>query len=321
MMDRRPKTWLLFSLWMAISSCAMPLDHRTVDGTYLDFNGEVRHTYGHNYETVVNAGIDTLAALDLPVRSKRGGPWETIVLAAAPAGSTLRLRFRPEVGGRTSVGVRTGTTGYRDHEFSFHVHARLKERLKSAVAAPPDREPGSPTRPMVADDSQDVPTNERDPAVGQAATPYSESGFIPNKAIVAPVSPSMASRPESAGPAQFPEKSIPARLPKPDYTVYFQKNSNLPGPDQMAKLDQIADRVMANPSWTISLSGYAGRDESEGQHGLVSETRVMAVKFYLVGKGVAAERIADRTQEMPAIGKTVDAHLQQRVDIRLFPGP
>lgn len=321
MMDRRPKTRLLLSLWMAISSCAMPLDHRTVDGTYLDFNGEVRHTYGRNYETVVNAGIDTLAALDLPVRSKRGGPWETIVLAAAPAGSTLRLRFRSEDGGRTTVGVRTGTTGYRDHEFSFHVHALLKKKLKNAVVAPSDREPGSATRPMAADDSQDVPTNERDPAAGQAATSYSESGSIPNKALAAPASPSMASRPGSAGPSEIPGKFFPARLPKPDYTVYFQKNSNLPGPDQMAKLDQIADRVMANPTWTISLSGYAGRDENESQPGLVSESRVMAVKFYLVGKGVAAGRIADQTQKMPAIGKAVDAHLQQRVDIRLFPGP
>lgn len=117
----------------------------------------------------------------------------------------------------------------------------------------------------------------------------------PKAAPIAPPPPpprAMEPAPQPA-PAVVPPPPPPARFEKVTMsaTELFGFDSAKLNPNQ-PKLDDIANVLNANSSIdNVVISGYADRLGSDKYNQKLSERRALSVKEYLVGKGVAANRL------------------------------
>lgn len=318
-MKRFRHTLIFLICVIAMSACAARIGTRTTDGTYLNINGEAVNVYSGEYDDTVQAGIAALAAKKLTVHHTREGRNETVVLAGAPDGSPLRLHFVKEGRNLTVVKVRTGTIGFWDQGFSYQIQALINEQLKRKARPSPytpadlkATSAGIKSEPIVARrtvsslaPSYAFAASERPLATETGSSPSAQAASLPNSEVLT-----------ASG-----EPPSPPPLPEPDFTVYFDEDSNLPGPNEMAKLDQAVMQMIANPLSHIALSGFAGKNENDGQSQIVSESRLLAVKYYLIGKGVDADRIATAEHVLNLNEKADGVQRHRRVEIRFSPGP
>lgn len=306
---------------IAMSGCATRLGPGAADGTYLTINGEVINAYDRKYNEMVQAGLDLLSAMKMPIRYKRELPNETIVLTQTWDDLPLKVRFIQEGRNLTVVKVRTGYVGFWDKEFSHIIHTLITEQLKRRTRPPSDTPAISNTTTALKEVNSE--TSETRPTVSAPAPPPASKSYsrsIPTTTERSASAPTV-SVPERAAPPVSEEKPSEFPLSEPDITVYFEEDSNLPNPDEMAKLEQAAHQAFENPQWHMALTGYAGSQENNGHPQMVSESRVSAVKFYLIGKGVDANRIVTIAQELGLSEKVVSAQRLRRVEIRFLLGP
>ena len=76
-----------------------------------------------------------------------------------------------------------------------------------------------------------------------------------------------------------------------DATVLFASNKSELRAAGRETLDAFVAKLRGLESQSVMAIGYADRRGSESANQILSEERVAAVKSYLVGKGIAAERI------------------------------
>lgn len=76
-----------------------------------------------------------------------------------------------------------------------------------------------------------------------------------------------------------------------DATVLFDSDKSALRPAGRATLDEFISRIHGLDSQRIVAIGYADRRGSHDANQILSERRVDAVKAYLVGKGIKAERV------------------------------
>jgi len=77
-------------------------------------------------------------------------------------------------------------------------------------------------------------------------------------------------------------------------------------------LDKLADRMNRDPSLRLQLLGYSDDQESASQTRRVSLFRVLAVRTYLMKKGIASTRM-----DVRALGNKNDGAAPDRVDIQV----
>lgn len=320
-MKRFYHTLILLLCLIAISGCATRLGTSTADGTYLNINGEVVNAYASKYDVTVRAGLEALAAMKIPVRYKHEGYNETIVFAEALDGSPLKLRFIQEGRDLTAVKVRTGTIGFWDDGFSYQIHALIKKQLKRRTRPSPGTSPDLKSTVAPAGVASDT-LETKHTVSAPAPPPASKSPNRPVPKKTAPLaSASTVSVPERGASPVSEGKPSKSPVTEPDITVYFDEDSNLPNPDEMAKLEQAAHQASENPLWHMALTSYAGSQENDGYPQMVSESRVSAVKFYLIGKGVDANRIVTIEHEVGVSEKGGSEQRLRRVEIRFLLGP
>jgi OmpA-OmpF porin, OOP family len=110
-----------------------------------------------------------------------------------------------------------------------------------------------------------------------------------------------------AAPAPRPAPVIVAAVaPLPVYekvsfdaNVLFDSNKSELRPAGRATLDQFIEKISGLESQSVMAIGYADRMGTDASNQLLSEQRVNIVKSYLVGKGVAANRV-----QTSALGET-----------------
>ena len=313
---------------MLLLGCGTPLVPATTDGPYLDFSGDVVHYYMASPDEMVQAGLLALQAMRVPVDGKLEEDGQTLILAAAPDGSALRVRFVREGRDLTAVKVRTGLTGYWDQEFSHQLHALIQEEVKRSKRSAPATVRNRPRAPEKAVTGSAIAIGtgsdhpEERPAGPVASAP---TGPVPTEkgSPPAPIQPerTRASVPERSASSSPRPQSDPPSWPTPHVAVYFDADSNFPGPGEMAKLEAVAVQLTANPTWSASLVGFANDSENKGRPGMVAESRVLAVKFYLVGKGIDADRLSIIAEGEDDGQMASDAQVSRRVDIYLVQGP
>lgn len=86
------------------------------------------------------------------------------------------------------------------------------------------------------------------------------------------------------------EAAAPVELP----TVYFAFDSTTIAAGESAKLQEIKNRMTANPEMKITLDGWCDRYGSKAVNERISLRRAEAVKVWLVNNGIAADRITVR---------------------------
>ena len=324
------------ALAVLLSGCAGGL---FTDGyaTYLDANGDVVRAYLAPFPLTVGAGVEALADIGGAVASRRIEGHETIVQAQALDGSPMRIRFVKEGRNLTVVKVRTGRVGLLNHEYSNQLHVYLAERLKpSGQLAPPAAALAGSGEVAPEDDltgtASPKATLKFSPTDAAQTSTRRQPKTPPPDGIAGPKGPA-STRPQvdrmekSAPPdgdrdpsAEVTKRTDPQQ-PRPDYVIFFERDSNILPPEAMATLNQASRRIQANSDIIVTISGYADPDEDPEQLHLVSESRTLAVKSYLVGSGIAPGRIrttwhgsklADPARE--------DKYKQRRVEIRLHRG-
>ena len=254
---------LLAASLLMIWGCGVRVGPVATNGTYLNLNGEAVNAYANPLPETMEAALQVLAFLKVPVGSHSLADGAGIITATAPDGSPLHLQFVEEGRALTVVKIRTGAVGYWGRELSYYLQALINERLKHPGIGAPDAVLAGKAPP------------KRD-AAGPIAS------LAPPEVTPKPHSPA----PPSPGPSM-----------RPDASIYFEANSNLPQAGELAKLDALARLLFENPSWRLSLVGYAENEENEGQPQMVAENRVLAVKFYLIGKGLDGQRLVTHSDD------------------------
>ncbi len=118
--------------------------------------------------------------------------------------------------------------------------------------------------------------------------------------------PAAAATTAAAGPAQ-PAPTPPELLGR----LAFDKDQVILDDRQRQELDKIATRLRANPALRIMIDSYASPREGQASDARrISVKRAVALRKYLITKGLVQERISVR-----ALGDTVADEPKDRADV------
>ncbi|HET8728458.1 MAG TPA: OmpA family protein [Alphaproteobacteria bacterium] len=190
-------------------------------------------------------------------------------------------------------------------------------------------EPDESVEPTTAE----APTKTEQPAAAEAPTPpqMAERRAAPDAAEAdierAPTEPAAnAAEPAADAPAQAqpdqPEEAQVAAVPKepasidmlPDggFTIAFDPGSEELSPSGGRLLSGLAQRLMENEELRLQVRAYAGgTPETASQARRLSLNRALAVRTFLIDRGVRGTRI-----DVRALGNTALEGSQDRVDLQ-----
>lgn len=205
----------------------------------------------------------------------------------------------------------------------------------SAPAAPSAAT--APTNTTTTANGVAVSTNVPTPGGGTAApTPSSESSAESNEAgatnetseaaeAAAPAAPAAPAAGETAAPAQAAAPATAetqnAALPpaagageagtgEKTQILFAEGSAELP-PEATSQLDAIADRLAKDESLRLQLMAYAsGTEDTASKARRISLSRALAVRAYLIDKGIRSTRM-----DVRALGNKVEGEPADRVDI------
>ena len=310
--------------------CTMRVGKRMADGTYLTLNGEAVSYYIGPYDLTFQSGLQVISSMKMPIQEISKLRDGTVIMSETPDSSPLRLQFIKEGRGITMVKIRTGRVGFGDNELSFQLHAMMKAQLKrlnhqraqekrmnqqkplpessidknQAVASPGTRNAASVSKP---------------PAPVQSPKLKYEAASLPNEEDSKPQTTKTVA---SASGESLPivENISESQHTKPGVSIFFDADSNLPADGEWTKLDRIAIQAHSNLNSKIALTGYVGEFDNMDQAELLSKNRVMAVKYYFIGKGVDADRLVVVPQALIK-KEQMQGEAYRRVEIRIITEP
>jgi outer membrane protein OmpA-like peptidoglycan-associated protein/type II secretory pathway predicted ATPase ExeA len=120
-----------------------------------------------------------------------------------------------------------------------------------------------------------------------------DTGEAPPEAAVKPSLPSSETNaPEPANPATPGNDSAADVWPlQTGAMVQFDSNSYVIGPEYAKLLDRVAAYLERHPGQRVSLQGYSDNIGNRDYNLFISKYRALVVEYYLIGKGVPAERM------------------------------
>jgi outer membrane protein OmpA-like peptidoglycan-associated protein len=98
-------------------------------------NGELTKTYRSGYHETVQASIDTLKNLKIPIDEEISDELKTSIKATRPDGTPIRIEIIRIEKKLTEVGVRTGSVGLWDQKVSKQIQDIIGERLNNKSTA------------------------------------------------------------------------------------------------------------------------------------------------------------------------------------------
>lgn len=104
--------------------------------------------------------------------------------------------------------------------------------------------------------------------------------------------------------------------------VYFGYDSSQLAPEEVTKIEQVADFMLGDPACVLIVEGHCDERGSNEYNLSLGEQRALSVRSYLVNLGLAAERIQSRSfgEERPAVIGTGEAvwRLNRRGEFVLY---
>ncbi len=308
----------------------MRVGKRMEDGTYLTLNGEAVNYYIGPYDLTLQAGLQVISYLEMPIHERRKVRDGIVIKSETPGGSPLRLQFIKEGRSITMVKIRTGKLGYLDNEFSYQLHALMKAQFNRLNQQRAQLKHINQKKP-VQEPYRDIPSTAASPDIRTAT-----SADKPSAPVKAPsLKPEAAKLPNEENSERKTAKTVASAsreaLPigesvselqstKSSVSIFFDTDSNLPAEAELTKLDRIALQALSNLNTKLALTGFVGEFDDMDQAELLAKSRVMAVKYYLIGKGVDADQIVAVPQTLIKKEQTHD-EAYRRVEIRIYTEP
>jgi outer membrane protein OmpA-like peptidoglycan-associated protein len=161
--------------------------------------------------------------------------------------------------------------------------------------------------------SQPTPLTAPPAPVAEVAPPPAVPAIAPPPAAAAPApAPTPAEAPQSIASLSSPPSpiSLPASVGSPASIVFAADSSQLPS-DAKPRLDAIIHSMTGNARLRAQIIAYAaGTPDSASQARRLSLSRALAVRAYMIEKGVASTRL-----DVRALGHQTDGGSPDRVDI------
>jgi peptidoglycan-associated lipoprotein len=188
----------------------------------------------------------------------------------------------------------------------------VRERPDAMKAAPPTAmPPPPPPPPMVAAPPPSVPGAPTTPEPGAPTTPAQPAQPSTGEQIAQQQQPPRVPAPEPQESRPVPKDF--AAVPELK-TVFFAFDKADLRPDDAALLDQSAEWLKGN-DMLVLVEGHADERGTNEYNLALGERRAKAIRDYLIGKGIAAERIntVSYGEERPlCTDKTEDCFKQNR---------
>ncbi len=152
------------------------------------------------------------------------------------------------------------------------------------------------------------------PAVELPKAPEAPAAPVASAPPAAPPAPAVAA-PPPARPAPQQQAAVQPRAPAaPESSeVRFTAGDANLSDDGKGRLDRIADAMKANGQSRLQLLAYAVEDGSPSKSRRLSLSRALAVRSYLINKGVQSARI-----DVRALGDSVPSGDPNRVDLKIL---
>ena len=273
--------FILFSLLWGISGCAVGVIGVGAGvGAITYINGQLQKTYEADYQESVQVSMETLDLLKIQVTDKVAGELKTTIKAERPDGTPVTLYVERIEEGLTRVGVRTGTVGIgiRNKQASEQIQDVIGRDLmwKSGthyVLIEPEKKktpPRSSSRP--ADEIKSAKKPE--PKSIQKTSPAPEEKKLGNKEQI------------KTGNTQD------AAAEHQDFLIYFEENSNTFPRSEVEKLNRATEIIRTYPEAAVILKGYPDSSGNLEYDMMISEYRAIAVKLYLISKGIDQDQIS-----------------------------
>jgi len=188
------------------------------------------------------------------------------------------------------------------------VPSPVQPPAEQAPAAPaPDQTPAEATPAPATTQTAETPPPETPPAASAATS--TEAAPAPEgqqQAAVTPATPPAAPAEGTTPPAEG-GAALPAGATR---LLYTGESDDVPG-DATAKLDTIAQDLLANQDKRIQVLSYAaGTEDTESKARRKSLARGLAIRSYLMKAGVPSTRI-----DVRALGNKAEGGPADRVDI------
>jgi outer membrane protein OmpA-like peptidoglycan-associated protein len=191
-----------------------------------------------------------------------------------------------------------------------------------AVTSVPDLPPPPPAAPAPPA-ATPIPSDSNGPAVAQAPARTPLPPDLPQLAPppappAAVMSPAPTREPPSApqAVASLPPSTAPTGSPAANtsaLSIAFKADSSALPDDAKSRLDGIVRTMTANDRMRAQIIAYAaGTNDTASQARRLSLSRALAVRSYLIEKGVASTRL-----DVRALGHQVESGSPDRVDIAL----
>jgi len=268
-------------------------------------SGRLARTYEYGYPETVRAGMTSLGQMGIPVVRELSDEQGTTIKAVLPGGTPVNVDIVDIGAGMTEVAVRAGASGVWDSKAAEELQASIAEMLQVLQRAVVEQEVVA----SVAESSPEKTTQATDETT-QTTTPSKKKK-------------QKASAPGGKNTSADVSKQTAAG-PRPQFTLFFDANSNELSPEQMKTLDEIARHILETPNAKVKLNGYTDSWGNAGYNKMVSEARASAVKFYLISRGISPGNIkvaGHGAKKFLADNKTVKGrNKNRRVEIVIHTG-
>jgi outer membrane protein OmpA-like peptidoglycan-associated protein len=286
-------------LW-GISGCAIGVIGVGAGvGAITYINGQLQKTYEAGYQESVQVSMEILDLLKIQVTDKVAGELKTTIKAERPDGTPVTLYVERIEEGLTRVGVRTGTVGIgiRNKQASEQIQDFIGRDLmwKSGthyVLIEPEKKktpPQSSSRPVDEIKSAKKP----EPKSIQKTSPAPEEKKLGNKAQIKTGDTQDAEEKQSGDYEQIKTGNTQdAAAENQDFLIYFEENSNTFPRSEVEKLNRATEIIRTYPEAAVILKGYPDSSGNLEYDMMISEYRAIAVKLYLISKGIDQDQIS-----------------------------
>ena len=230
-------------------------------GAFAYKKGRLVRIYRAGYHETVRAGMSAMTSLRIPVKDNIGDELKTDIFAERPDGTPVRIEVKRLGPDRTEVGVRTGSLGVLEEQTSRQIHDQILHQLEGA---------GGPAAAAVI--SQVDAASELEQQEDMPRSQGRQNNTTP-----------------TASPADGRDRLKPRW---PDHlTLSFDSDSTHLSEEATGKLDRLVRSLQGRNEYRLLLEGYSDGTGNREYNKMISESRSVAAKMYLVAKGVDPERV------------------------------